>query len=57
MPVTTFATLVLVVIAAAALTVIAIAQWGGLTVLPVLMVLALAARWAMSPVTLDDGHT
>lgn len=57
MPVTTFATLVLVVIAAAALTVLAIAQWGGLTVLPVLMVLALAARWAMSPVTLDDGHT
>ncbi len=54
MPVTTFVTLILSVLAAAAITVFAIAEWGVLTVLPVLMAIALVARWAMSRVTLDD---
>ncbi|MDU8911472.1 hypothetical protein [Aestuariicoccus sp. MJ-SS9] len=54
MPVTSFALLILAVLMAAALTVWAVSAWGALTVLPVLMVLALAARWAMAHVPHDD---
>ena len=55
MPITTFVTLILSVLAAAAITAFAINEWGVPVVLPILMVLALVARWAMSRVTLEDG--
>ncbi len=57
MPVTSFAMLIFCVIAAAALTVWALSAWGALTVLPVLLCLALAARWALAHVPHDDGQT
>lgn len=55
MPLTTFLTLLLTVIAAAGVTVWAVVKWGLLTILPVLAVAALAARWAMGHVPLDDA--
>ena len=57
MPVTTFAALILAVVTGAALTAFAIAEWGAMPVLPILMILALGARWAMSRVTLDDSRS
>ena len=57
MPVTTFVTVVLVVLFGAALTVLAIAQFGLVTVFPVLISLGLLARWALAHVTLDDQRS
>lgn len=54
MPVTTFAALIAIVLSAGLVTALAIGKWGAVTVLPILMVIALAARWAMTHVTLDD---
>ncbi|MFW2541650.1 hypothetical protein ACN2XU_03330 [Primorskyibacter sp. 2E107] len=56
MPVTSFALLILAVIAAAALTIWAVTAWGMLTVLPLLLCVALIARWAMAHVPHDDTH-
>lgn len=56
MPVTTFALLVLTVLALAGLTVWAIQAWGGVTVLAVLIVLGLAARWALSEAPQDEPN-
>ncbi|MDJ0822112.1 MAG: hypothetical protein QNJ09_09950 [Paracoccaceae bacterium] len=56
MPVTSFAMLIIVVLAAAALTVWAISAWGMMTVVPILLVLALLARWALAHVPHDDRH-
>ncbi len=56
MPVTSFALLVFSVVAAAALTIVAMSTWGVLTVLPVLLCLALAIRWAVAHVPYDDGQ-
>ncbi|MFD1342516.1 hypothetical protein [Litorisediminicola beolgyonensis] len=56
MPVTSFALLVLAVIGAAGLTVVALNAWGLWTVLPLMMVLAAFARWALGHVPFDDSH-
>jgi hypothetical protein len=48
--------LLIIVIAAAALTVWAMTAWGVLTVLPLLLCLALIARWALAHVPNDDTH-
>ena len=57
MPVTSFAMIVFLVIAAAALTVWALSAWGLLTVLPILLLAALVARWALAHVPYDDHRT
>ncbi len=57
MPVTSFALLILGVLATAALTIWALNAWGALTVLPILIALALFARWAVAHVPHDDRHT
>ncbi|SMX48403.1 hypothetical protein [Maliponia aquimaris] len=57
MPVTIFALLVCSVVLAAALTVWAMSSFGILTVLPILLALALLARWAMAHVPHDDSRT
>lgn len=57
MPVTSFALLVCAVVSAAALTVWAMTSFGVLTVLPVLLALALLARWAMAHVPYDNSRT
>lgn len=56
MPVTSFALMIFSVIAAGGLTVWALNTWGALTVLPLLIVLGVAARWAMAHVPYDDSH-
>ncbi|MFZ5961508.1 hypothetical protein ACOXXX_01020 [Thalassococcus sp. BH17M4-6] len=56
MPVTSLALMIFSVLAAGGLTIWALYAWGALTVLPLLMVLGLAARWAMSHVPYDDSH-
>lgn len=56
MPVTSFALLLFSVIAASGLTVWAFSALGAATVLPVLLALALFARWAMADVPYDDGQ-
>lgn len=56
MPVTFFALLILAVLSAAALTLWALSSWGLLTVLPVLLALALLARWGLAHVPHDDPH-
>ena len=56
MPVTYLVTLLVAVLASAGLTVWAFLSWGASTVIPLLLALALAARWAMAPVAPDDGH-
>jgi hypothetical protein len=56
MPVTYLALVAFSVIAATALTIWAMNAWGALTVLPVLLCLALAARWALAHVPHDDRH-
>ncbi|MGB1033639.1 MAG: hypothetical protein ACPG7W_08270 [Paracoccaceae bacterium] len=55
MPLTTFLTMLLTVLAASGLTVWAMVKWGMLTILPVLVVIALTARWALAHVPLDDS--
>ena len=55
MPVTSFALVLISVLAAAALTVWAFTAWGAAFV-PVLLILALFARWAMAHVPYDDGQ-
>lgn len=57
MPVTSFALLVCAVIAAAALTVWAVSSFGVLTMVPVLLAIALLARWALAHVPYDDSRT
>ncbi|WP_323769197.1 hypothetical protein [Antarctobacter sp.] len=57
MPVTSFALLVCAVVLAAGLTVWAMSSFGVLTVIPVLLALALLARWAMAHVPHDDTRT
>ncbi len=57
MPVTSFALLICAVVSAAAVTVWAMSSFGVLTVLPVLLALALLARWAMAHVPHDDSRT
>ncbi|WP_417208201.1 hypothetical protein [Antarctobacter sp.] len=57
MPVTSFALLVCAVVFAAGLTVWAMSSFGVLTVIPVLLALALLARWAMAHVPHDDTRT
>ncbi|WP_439521971.1 hypothetical protein [Marivita sp.] len=54
MPVTTFVSMILAVIAASGLTVWAFAQFGILKVLPALIALALLARWGLAHVPGDD---
>lgn len=54
MPVTSFALLLVSVIAAAAVTVLAMSAWGALNVVPVLLVVALLARWGLAQVPFDD---
>ncbi|WP_164490726.1 hypothetical protein [Roseivivax isoporae] len=54
MPVTSFSLLVLSVLGAALLTVWALSAFGIATVLPVVLVLALVARWGMGHVPFDD---
>ena len=56
MPVTSFAMLIISVLLAAALTVWAMTAWGVMTVLPILLVLGLLARWALAHVPHDDRH-
>ncbi|APZ54620.1 hypothetical protein [Salipiger abyssi] len=56
MPVTHLVTLIIAVLALAGLTIWALLSWGAGTVIPMLLVLALVLRWAMAPVTADDGH-
>ncbi|MBS0123021.1 hypothetical protein [Thetidibacter halocola] len=55
MPVTSFALMLFSVIAAAALTVWAFSAWGAGTMLPILLALALFARWALAHVPHDDN--
>ncbi|MCE0507131.1 MULTISPECIES: hypothetical protein [unclassified Roseivivax] len=57
MPVTSFALTILLVVAAAALTVWAMSAFGVLAVMPVLLVVALIARWGLGHVPYDDSHT
>ncbi|SNS00157.1 hypothetical protein [Antarctobacter heliothermus] len=57
MPVTSFALLVCAVVLAAAVTVWAMSSFGVLTVIPVLLAVALLARWAMAHVPHDDTRT
>jgi hypothetical protein len=54
MPVTTFVSMILAVIAASGLTVWAMTKFGFLTVLPLLIAVGLAARWGMEHVPGDD---
>ncbi|MHA6324090.1 hypothetical protein [Roseivivax sp. CAU 1753] len=56
MPVTSFALTILLVVAAAALTVWAMSAFGLLAVLPVLLVLGVLARWGLGHVPYDDSH-
>ncbi|MGJ8604839.1 MAG: hypothetical protein ACSHXH_11995 [Marivita sp.] len=54
MPVTTFVSMILAVIAASGVTVWALVEFGLLKVLPALIAVALAARWGLSHVPGDD---
>ncbi|MFP7672799.1 hypothetical protein ACG74X_05515 [Marivita sp. S0852] len=54
MPVTTFASMILAVIAASGMTVWAIAEFGVIKVLPGLIALGLLARWGLTHVPGDD---
>ena len=56
MPVTSLALLIFSVIAAAGLTIWALNAWGALTVLPLLLCLGLALRWALADTPYDDGQ-
>lgn len=57
MPVTSFALLLVSVIAAAGATLMALSAWGALNVLPVLLIVALLARWGLAQVPFDDSHS
>ena len=54
MPLTTFLSMILGVLAASGLTVWAMAQFGILKVLPALVAVGLLARWALAHVPGDD---
>ena len=54
MPVTSLLIMIFSVIAASGLTVLAVAEFGLLKVLPGLVILGLLARWGMSHVSGDD---
>jgi len=54
MPVTSLLIMIFAVIAASGLTVLAVAEFGLLKVLPGLIVLGLLTRWGMSHVSGDD---
>jgi hypothetical protein len=54
MPVTTFASMILAVIAASGLTVWALAEFGLFKVLPALIAVGLLARWGLAHVPGDD---
>ncbi len=54
MPVTHLGILIITVLALAGLTVWALLSWGAGTVIPLLLCLALVARWGMTPVGRDD---
>ena len=56
MPVTSFALTILLVVLAAALTVWAMSAFGVLSVLPVLLIVGLLARWGLEHVPYDDSH-
>ena len=56
MPVTYLVTLIVAVLALGGLTIWAFIAWGAMTVIPMLLVVALLARWAMTPVAPDDTH-
>jgi hypothetical protein len=56
MPITTFVSMVLAVVVASGLTVWAFVKWGALTMLPVMIALAILARWGLANVPADDGH-
>ncbi|MHA7867075.1 MAG: hypothetical protein ACX93U_06235 [Salipiger thiooxidans] len=56
MPVTHLVTLIIAVLALSGLTVWAFLSWGAGTVIPLLAAIALAVRWAVSPVSPDDTH-
>lgn len=57
MPVTSFALLVLVAVAAIAMALWAMSNWGLLTVLSVILLLVVFGRWAAAPVPNDDSPT
>ncbi len=50
MPVTSFVLMICSVIAAGGLTIWALNAWGALTVIPLLVTIGLALRWAMAHV-------
>ena len=54
MPVTYLVTLIVAVLALGGLTIWAFIAWGAMTVIPMLLVVAVLARWAMTPVPPDD---
>ncbi|SFD99454.1 hypothetical protein [Roseivivax sediminis] len=56
MPVTFFALLVLFVLSAAGLTIWALSAFGAMTILPILLIVALALRWGLGHVPFDDRH-
>jgi hypothetical protein len=56
MPVTTFVSMILAVIAISGLTIWGFVKWGLLTMLPLLIAMALLARWGLTTVPADDGH-
>jgi predicted RND superfamily exporter protein len=57
MPVTSFTLLIGFAVMATALTFWAMSSFGVLTVLPVLLALAVIARWALAHVPYDDSRT
>lgn len=57
MPVTSLALVVFSTLCLALLAIWAVGTWGFVTMLPVLLVLVLAARWALAHVPHDDGTT
>lgn len=55
MPVTSLALVVFSLICAGLIAIWAVGTWGFLTMLPVLLALAVLARWALAHVPHDDG--
>lgn len=54
MPVTSFLMMIIAIVAASGLTVLAVAEFGLLKVLPGLILIGLLTRWGMSHVSGDD---
>lgn len=54
MPVTTFVSMILAVLAASGLTIWAMAQFGIFNVLPALIIVGMLARWGLTHVQGDD---